>query len=344
MRRVKTVVAILNWNGLELLKQFLPGVVETASHRAEIAVIDNDSTDQSVQWINTHFPAVRVIRNSANEGFAKGYNSGLAQLSADIFILLNSDVEVTDGWIDPLLNMFQDSEVVAAQPKIRSYYQRNFFEYAGAAGGFIDRDGFIFCRGRMFDNYEEDHGQYDNDREIFWATGACLAIRADAYCNVGGLDEDFFAHMEEIDLCWRLKNNGKKIWYCHRSVVFHQGGGTLSKINPHKTYLNFRNNLFLILKNYRQGNVFAKLFRRMAMDGLAGIRFLSQAQWAHFWAVIRSHASFYGNCVKFYKKRQALTATIEQPNIAGFYQKSVVWKYFIDKLRHFSDLDPKDFS
>lgn len=340
---MKAVVAILNWNGQKLLQQFLPGVIQTAAHRAEIAVIDNASTDNSVEWIQTNHPEITVIRNSSNEGFAKGYNSGLTQLSADIFILLNSDIEVTAGWIEPLLDMFQNGDVAAAQPKIRSWHQRDSFEYAGAAGGFIDRDGFIFCRGRMFDTYEQDLGQYDYDREIFWATGACLAIRADAFVRAGGLDEDFFAHMEEIDLCWRLKNAGMKIWYCHRSMVYHQGGGTLNKINPQKTYLNFRNNLFLILKNYRLRNVFIKLLWRMVMDGLAGIRFLIQGQWAHCLAVIRAHFSFYASFGRFYKKRQQLAVTIQGANYTGFYRKSVVWKYFIEKRKRFSDLDPTDF-
>lgn len=341
---MKTVVAILNWNGLDLLKAFLPGVVKTASPIAEIAVIDNCSSDGSVEWIRINFPSVTIVQNAINEGFAKGYNDGLRQLSADIFVLLNSDVEVTENWLKPLVEIMQKPAVVAAQPKIRSYFQREYFEYAGAAGGYIDRDGFIFCRGRMFDSYEKDNGQYDDDREIFWATGACLAVNAEAFRSVGGLDEDFFAHMEEIDLCWRLKNSGKKVMYCHHSIVFHQGGGTLSKINPQKTYLNFRNNLFLLLKNYRLGNVYSKLFGRMALDALAALKFLSQGQFLHFWAVARAHFDFYGKARRFVSKRKQLESTIAQPNVVGYFRKSVVWQYFVKNKRKFSELDPKDFT
>jgi len=340
---MKIVVAILNWNGQELLKEFLPGVVENTSHLAEISVIDNHSSDDSIGWISRTFPEITIVKNDYNYGFAKGYNIGLKQLNADIFILLNSDVKVTENWLEPLMETMRDPDVAAAQPKIRSYFQKEYFEYAGAAGGYIDKDGFIFCRGRMFDTFEKDKSQYNDDREIFWATGACLAVRADDFKKVGGLDEDFFAHMEEIDLCWRLKNAGKKIMFSHRSVVFHQGGGTLSKINPQKTYLNFRNNLFLLLKNYRYGNLFFKMFRRMALDGLAGLKFLSQGQLSHFRAVLRAHVSFYKNCGKFLRKRKNLSATIKDPNGTGFYQKSVVWQYFINKHRKFSDLDQSEF-
>lgn len=341
---MKTVVAILNWNGVKLLQEFLPDVIRYSSPHAEVAVIDNNSTDDSVKWIRNHYPDVRVIENSSNEGFASGYNSGLRQLDADLFVLLNSDVKVTESWLAPIIEMFVDEKVVAAQPKVRSYHQPDHFEYAGAAGGFMDRDGFIFCRGRIFDSFEKDDDQYNDNREIFWATGACLAVRSNAYWSVGGLDEDFFAHMEEIDLCWRLKNTGKRIMYCSGSTVYHVGGGTLSKINPRKTYLNFRNNLFLLLKNYRLGNVLTKIFFRLILDGLAALKFLLQGQFQHFIAVFRAHFSFYNSFRKFSKKRKLLEATIHQPNISGYYQKSIVWQYFVNGKRKFSELNEQDFN
>lgn len=341
---MKTVVAILNWNGLKLLQEFLPDVIRYSSPHAKIAVIDNSSSDESVSWIKAHHPDVQVIENTTNEGFASGYNTGLKQIDAELFILLNSDVKVTETWLAPLIAMFGDEKVVAAQPKVRSYHQPEYFEYAGAAGGFMDRDGFIFCRGRIFDSFEKDNGQYNNNREIFWATGACLAVRSNAYWSVGGLDEDFFAHMEEIDLCWRLKNTGKRIMYCSESTVYHVGGGTLNKINPRKTYLNFRNNLFLLLKNYRLGNVMGKLFFRMFLDGLAVWKFLFQGQWRHCGAVLRAHYSFYSSFGKFRQKRKQLEDTIHEPNTSGYYHKSIVWQYFMKGKRKFSELDEQDFS
>jgi len=341
---MKTVVAILNWNGQKLLEAFLPGVVEHSAHLAEIAVIDNASTDESVNWLKAHYPAVRIVQNESNGGFAKGYNLGLAALQADLFILLNSDVEVTQGWLEPLLETMQNPDVAAAQPKILSYQNRNQFEYAGAAGGFIDKDGFVFCRGRMFNHFEVDSGQYNDQREVFWATGACLAVKSSEYWSVGGLDEDFFAHMEEIDLCWRLKNSGKRIMYNGASTVFHMGGGTLSKINPRKTYLNFRNNLFLLLKNYRTGNVFFKMIWRMKLDALAAAKFLFELQPAHFLAVLRAHFSFYRQVPKVLRKRKKLSATVHSPNLHGFYTRSIVWQYFVKGKKQFSDLNSSDFT
>lgn len=340
---MKTVVAILNWNGQKLLEEFLPGIIAHSAHLAEIAVIDNASTDESVNWLRRTHPEVTLVQNEENGGFARGYNQGLKQLQADAYVLLNSDVEISAGWLEPLIESLSNEQVVAAQPKVLSYQQRNRFEYAGAAGGFIDRDGFVFCRGRMFNQFEMDEGQYDDDREVFWATGACLAIKSKDYWAVGGLDEDFFAHMEEIDLCWRLKNTGKHIVYCGRSTVYHMGGGTLSKINPQKTYLNFRNNLFLILKNYHSGSVTRKLLWRMMLDGLAAFKFLLEGQPGHFRAVLRAHLSFYRGYSNCLQKRRVLAANLNRPNLHGFYKRSVVWQYFIRRKTKFSDLNPGDF-
>lgn len=341
---MKTVVAILNWNGQYLLEQFLPGIILHSAHLAEIAVIDNASTDHSVDWLTRNHPEVRIVQNTENGGFANGYNHGLKKLKADNYILLNSDVEITPGWIEPLIKILDTENVVAVQPKVLSFQERNRFEYAGAAGGFIDRDGYVFCRGRMFNQFEIDKGQYNDDREVFWATGACLAIKAKEYWDVGGLDEDFFAHMEEIDLCWRLKNTGKRIMYCGSSTIYHMGGGTLSKINPQKTYLNFRNNLFLILKNYRRNSVVRKLFWRMLLDGLAAFKFLLEGQPGHFRAVLRAHFSFYKGFSACNQKRKMLSSTIREPNLHGYYERSVVWQYFVRRVKKFSDLNPEDFS
>ena len=245
-RKQITVVAILNWNGLKHLQKYLPSVVEHSASVAEIVVIDNGSTDNSIMWCGENFPEVQVIALPNNLGFAGGYNAGLKQIEADNYVLLNSDVRVTDNWIPPVLAMMDEEGYSACQPIIRNDSDPELLEYAGAAGGYIDRDGFTFCAGRIFEVFETDSGQYAANREVFWASGAALFIRAKAFQSVDGLDDDFFAHMEEIDLCWRLKNRGHRIGVCGASMIFHLGGGTLQKISPFKSYLNFRNNLFTI--------------------------------------------------------------------------------------------------
>jgi len=293
--------------------------------------------------LQKNYPQVNIVVNQSNGGYAKGYNDGLKKIDADVYVLLNSDVEVTKGWLEPLIEMMENPDYAGIQPKVLSFQNRNQFEYAGAAGGFIDRDGFMFCRGRMFNTFEQDNGQYDDCIEVFWATGACLVVRSSAYWQVDGLDEDFFAHMEEIDLCWRLKNAGYKIGYCGKSTVYHVGGGTLSRISPRKTYLNFRNNLFLLLKNYRGSSVFFKLFFRMFLDGVAAFKFLFEGHFLHFFAVFRAHMCFYWSIGKFIEKRKRLAATIHNPNSIGFYEKSVVWAYFVNKKRDFSQLEKAAF-
>jgi GT2 family glycosyltransferase len=338
-----TAVVILNWNGKELLSRFLPGIV-AYSGEALIIVADNASTDDSVVFLQEHYPAVRVIQNEVNGGFAKGYNDALKEVDADYYVLLNSDVEVTPGWIEPLNRLMEsDASIAACQPRIRDQKNRSRFEYAGAAGGYIDKFGYPFCRGRIFNTYEEDHQQYSDTREIFWATGACLLVRADAYHRQNGLDEDFFAHMEEIDLCWRLKNEGLKVMYCADSTVFHVGGGTLSKLSPRKTYLNFRNNLILLCKNHAPGFFFLKLFVRMALDGVAGIKFLLSGDVMHFIAVLRAHASFYRTLPHTLRKRRTLRKGIHSYSTSAIYRGSIVFDYFIRGKKKFSDLDEGQF-
>lgn len=319
----RLAIAILNWNGKKWLEKFLPVVVQH-SPEADIYIIDNASEDDSVTFVENNFPSVRVIQNSKNEGFAAGYNSGLKNIDAEIYCLLNSDVEVTQNWIPPMIALFDsDQSIAAAQPKILSYHNRNFFEYAGAGGGFIDNLGFPYCRGRIFNSIEEDKGQYDDETEIFWASGCSLFIRSKDFQEQGGFDERFFAHQEEIDLCWRLKNSGKKIMYTGKSTVYHVGGGTLSNQNPEKTFLNFRNNLSMMLKNLPFPNLLWLLFFRLSLDGIAGIQFAFRHGFSHLWAVVRSHVGFYAQLPETWRRRQ-------KHQIRKYYQeKWLVFKHFL---------------
>lgn len=339
----KIAIAILNWNGKHHLKKFLPGVI-SYSAGAEIYVIDNCSTDNSVEFLKQNYRQVKIILNDKNYGFAKGYNEGLKHIDADFFILLNSDVEVTENWIKPVMQIFdKDNKIAVVQPKIKSYKQRDYFEHAGAAGGFIDKDFFPFCRGRIFNINEADTGQYNDECEIFWATGACFFIRAALFKQNNGFDEYFFAHMEEIDLCWRLKNRGYKIVYTSQSTIYHLGGGTLDYLSPRKTYLNFRNNLFLIVKNYRGSFLFYKILRRIFLDGIAGIKFLFSLQFSHTWAVVRAHFSFYATFFYYLKIRKLLKLNDNQPNNTALYKKSVVYDFYIRKKKKFSELSTDSF-
>ena len=337
---MRTAVVILNWNGRKFLEQFLPPLVQYSSGEAEIIVADNASKDDSISFLEMNYPSVRILRNNANEGFARGYNLALKQIEADYYILLNSDIEVTPDWIRPVIEMMeQDHSIAACQPKIRSYIDRSKFEYAGAAGGFIDKYGYPFCRGRLFQSLEEDLGQYDDAIEIFWATGACMFVRADLFHLTGGLDEDFFAHMEEIDLCWRLKNLGYKIMYCPRSVVYHIGGGTLPKISWRKTYYNFRNNFYLLYKNLPDNLVREVFIKRLFLDGIAALKFLFTAGFKDFWAIYKAHQNFYSTLSKTKAKRKLLN----HAPLHNVYRKNIVFEYYLRKKKKFSDLDPDNF-
>ena len=337
----KVAIVILNYNGKKFLEKFLPIVIENNSDFAEIIVADNKSTDDSVDFMKQNFPNIRLIVNDFNGGFATGYNVALRQVEADYYVLLNSDIEVTPNWIAPVIELMESDENIAAcQPKILSYNDKTKFEYAGAAGGFIDKYGYPFCRGRMFQDLETDQGQYDDVKEIFWATGACMFIRASLYHELGGLDDDFFAHMEEIDLCWRLKNAGYKIMYCPDSKIYHIGGGTLPKSSARKTYLNFRNNLSLLLKNLPKGKVFGTIFYRFFLDWIAALKFLCDGSFADFFAVTRAHASFLRQIPALRKKRKKLAHN----KVSQVYQKNIVFKYFLEKNKLYSNLNTKDFS
>ena len=335
-----TAVVILNWNGRKYLEQFLPPLIQYSSGEAEIIVADNASNDDSISFLETNFPSIRIIRNPANEGFARGYNLALKQVKSDYYILLNSDIEVTPDWIQPVIDMMEkDLSIAACQPKIRSYFERTKFEYAGAAGGFIDKYGYPFCRGRLFQSIEEDLGQYDDAIEIFWATGACMFVRADLFHQAGGLDEDFFAHMEEIDLCWRLKNLGYKIMYCPQSVVYHIGGGTLPKISWRKTYYNFRNNFYLLYKNLPDNLLIEVFAKRFILDGIAALKFMFTAGFKDFWAIYKAHISFYSTLSKTKAKRKLL----KHSPLHKVYRKNIVFEYYLRKKKKFTDLDPKKF-
>lgn len=335
-------IVILNYNGKNWLEKFLNGVIRFSNNRiCNIYVADNASTDDSVDYIKQHFNNVFIIQNSANNGYASGYNESLSGLKEKYFVLLNSDVEVTENWIEPMLKLMEENpEIAACQPKILSYHEKTKFEYAGAAGGYIDRFGYAFCRGRIFDTIENDRGQYDANQEIFWASGCCLFIRSEDFFAAGGFDPDFFAHMEEIDLCWRLKNMNKKIFYVAESKIYHVGGGTLNAINPKKTYLNFRNNLFLLTKNLPEKYFYRTLFFRLILDGLAGIKFMLEGNFKHVLAIIHAHFNFYNNFLKNYKKRNEFSKSIKLKSV---YMSLIVWEYYLLKKKIFSNLPSKKF-
>ncbi len=322
---MKIAVVLLNWNGQKLLEQFLPALVQY-SPEATVYLADNASTDDSVAFVKASFPTIQIIENSTNLGFAGGYNIALKTIDADILALVNTDVEVTKNWLVPIIETFKtEPKTAIIQPKIKDFKNPDFFEYAGAAGGFIDQLGYPFCRGRIFDSLEKDVAQYEDDCEIFWASGACFFIRNTVYKELGGFDADFFAHQEEIDLCWRAKNRGYTIKYNSKSIVYHIGGATLNQGNPRKTFLNFRNSLFTLTKNLPQKKLFYVLFTRLILDGIAGLRFLWQGKWKHVFAILKAHFSFYFLFISMYKKRDV-------NQMENYYEmKSVVISYYLRK-------------
>jgi GT2 family glycosyltransferase len=296
-------VVILNWNGKDLLEKFLPSVV-SYSNEANIYVIDNASTDDSIDFLRQNYPQIKIVQLDQNYGYAGGYNRGLKQIDADIYALVNSDLEVTKDWLKPIISEFNSNTKTAIiQPKIKDYKDKKMFEYAGAAGGFIDMFGYPYCDGRMLFNVEEDLGQYDKNKNIFWASGACLFIRASVFNDLNGFDESFFAHQEEIDLCWRALHQEHQITYVHKSTVYHLGGASLDNQNPFKTYLNFRNNLLMLLKNLPASLILPIIFIRLLLDGLAGIVFLFQGKPKHTWAIVKAHFGFYKRVANTLKKR-----------------------------------------
>ncbi|SFR47715.1 hypothetical protein SAMN04490243_1960 [Robiginitalea myxolifaciens] len=326
-------VVILNWNGRSLLERFLPSVI-AHSKGAKIYVADNASSDDSVEFIKSAYPQVQIIRNERNEGFAGGYNLALKAVEEPIYCLLNSDVEVCEGWIQPILDCFaQDANLAIAQPKIKDLKRPTHFEYAGAAGGYLDRLGYPFCRGRIFQSLEKDEGQYDDIREIFWATGACLFVKKDVFRELGGFDPDYFAHQEEVDFCWRAHNAGYAVRYVGHSQVLHLGGSTLSNMNPRKTFLNFRNSLYSLLKNLRLRVSLVLIFTRLLLDGLAALVFFFEGKPRHSWAVLRAHLSFYRHFGSMFRKREKAQFTKKY-----YCTTSIVWSYYVSKTRAFNNL------
>jgi GT2 family glycosyltransferase len=331
-------VVILNYNGAAFLRKFLPSVLQH-SKGYQVVVADNASTDSSVAILQNEFPEVALILLSQNLGFAGGYNEALKQVQANYYLLLNSDVEVAAGWLEPMLTFMAANPAVAAcQPKIRAYHQPDFFEYAGASGGFLDWLGYPFCRGRLFDTLEKDHGQYDIARPIFWATGACMLVKAEVFRELGGFDADFFAHMEEIDLCWRMHAAGYEVWVVPQSVVYHVGGGTLAKENPKKTYLNFRNGLWMLIKNSEDG-IFTKVGFRLVLDWVAALQFISKGHFSAGGAVLKSHIDTLKSVEKLHRKRQEIKK--KRCYKAPLYEKLLLWEYFLKKRRYFSQLKIK---
>ena len=341
----KVAIVILNYNGIEHLYDFLPSVIKTTYPNHEIIVADNGSTDDSVKLLKDHFEDVTLIEMKENYGFAKGYNEALKQVESDYYVLLNSDVEVEANWIEPIIKLLEkDATVGACQPKIRAYTDKKRFEYAGAAGGWIDNLGYPFCRGRIFDQTEIDEGQYDQMQEIFWASGAALFIRSKIFHALGGFDGDYFAHSEEIDLCWRIKRAGFKIVVEPKSVVYHLGGGTLNYVSPNKTFLNFRNSLFTLLKNEERSRLFWLIPTRLLLDGVAAMLFLTQRKFSHITAILKAHFSFYKNFSKMRKKRNIHQDQIDKisisstPNLRGRYGGSLIWQYYVKGKKKFKNL------
>ncbi len=339
---MKVAVVILNYNGQKFLEQFLPNVIANCNPAlAEVIVADNASTDDSVEFMREHFPDIRLIENGSNGGFSMGYNLALRQIDAEYYVLLNSDIEVASRWIEPVVELMDaHPEIAACQPKILSYYHKEKFEYAGASGGFIDQYGYPFCRGRIFQNLEDDKGQYDTPCEVFWATGACMFVRADLYHQIGGLDDSFFAHMEEIDLCWRLKNAGYKVYCCPQSKVYHIGGGTLPKNSPRKTYLNFRNNLSLLVKNLPKHRVKRTILYRIFLDWVAAFKFLFEGCPKDFRMVFKAHIDFYGRLNSLRAKRKQTRHQL----VSCIYKHNIVVDCILRGKRRFSELNESDFT
>ena len=338
---LKVAVVILNWNGKDFLKEFLPSVVAYLPDFSELIIADNNSTDDSVSFLKKNYPSVRIIINKDNGGYAKGYNDAIKLIEAEYYILLNSDIEVTNNWIEPIIAfMDKHKNVAACQPKIKDFHQKTHFEYAGAAGGYIDKYGYPFCRGRLFQEIEEDKGQYDDVAEVFWASGACMFVRADVFHSLNGLDEDFFAHMEEIDFCWRAKNENHQIYYHPESVVYHVGGGTLPKSNPKKTYLNFRNNFFLLFKNIESKHILWVFVWRLILDGVAGFKFLFDGSLKDALAVMKAHFHFYKSIRALYAKRKLLN----QKEVSMLYNHNIVYDHFVKGKKTFSEIDKGKFT
>jgi GT2 family glycosyltransferase len=332
-----TAIVILNWNGRSYLEKFLPFVTANTCPGAEVIIADNASTDDSVAFVRGRYPQLRIIEMDKNRGFAGGYNEALRQVDSDYYVLLNTDVEVSAGWLEPVIELMEkDHSIAACQPKIRMYADKRSFEYAGAAGGWLDYLGYPFARGRVFDDCEEDCGQYDQAEPIFWASGAALFLRARLFHEMGGLDTYFFAHQEEIDLCWRLQLAGYKVYSCPKSVVYHVGGGTLPKGNERKVFLNFRNNLIMMAKNLPMGQCLWKLPFRFLLDSVSAWKSLLAGEGVYFMAILEAHLAF----LKWVaiKRKDSIFPQKRGGKLRGWYPGSVVWQYFVIGKKTFSEI------
>jgi GT2 family glycosyltransferase len=338
---IKTAVVILNWNGIPWLQKFLAIVVKfSAGMDTVVYLADNGSTDGSAEWVSNNFNDVRIIRIESNQGFAGGYNLALKQITAKYFVLLNSDAEVTEGWLDPMIkHLDQNPDVASCQPKIRSFHNRDYFEYAGAAGGYIDKFGYTFCRGRIFEHIEKDFGQYDNCTDIFWSSGACMMVRSEAWVQCGGFDDDFFAHMEEVDLCWRFHLAGLRVSCVPESIVYHAGGGSLPYDSKLKTYLNFRNNLFLLFKNLPDNKFHKTMFIRKILDGVAAIMFIIKGRTGNAKAVWKAHMDYYKNIKSLKVKRESVSNLVKDKTISHLVNKSIVFRFYIKGEKTFGSLN-----
>lgn len=333
---MRVAIVILNWNGRALLEKFIPTLLKFSNSEADIYVADNNSSDDSILFLESNFPEIKIIKNKSNGGFAKGYNDALKHIDADIYALVNSDIEVTKGWIGPVIDQFNNNpKTVVIQPKLLDYKNKSKFEYAGAAGGFVDFMGYPFCRGRIFMDLESDDNQYNDTCDIFWATGACFFIRSAVYHEMNGFDENYFAHQEEIDLCWRIQNEGYDIQYVGNSKVYHVGGATLRETNPRKTFLNFRNSLYTISKNVPKRFLFFVIIFRLLLDGIAGIKFVLELRPVHTWAIVKAHFSFYAHLPKMLRKRRKISF-----KKTDYYKCfSIVWQHFILGRNKFSSIN-----
>jgi GT2 family glycosyltransferase len=330
----KIAIVVLNWNGATLLERFLPSVIENSTSDCQVYVADNGSTDSSITFLKNTFPEVIIISLQENYGFAGGYNKAIKQVHEPLLCLLNSDVAPAKYWLTPIFQAFElDKSLAIAQPKILDELNKASFEYAGAAGGYLDAFGYPFCRGRIFQSIELDQGQFNDIEEIFWATGACMFIRNEIFQSLEGFDEDYFAHQEEVDLCWRAKNKGHKISYIGNSEVYHLGGSTLSNMNPKKTFLNFRNSLFSLLKNLPLKRSIPLIIGRLVLDAVAGLRFILQGKPMHCLAIIHAHFSFYKLAKKIYKKNN-----ISPKPIKYYHTTSIVWSHYMRGIKYFSQL------
>ena len=333
----EVAIVILNWNGRKFLEKFLPSVIAGTYVNKRIIVADNASTDDSLDFVRNNFPAIEIIENKSNEGFARGYNTCLQQVKSDYYVLLNSDVEVTPGWIEPVIElMAQDPLIAVCQPKMLAYHNKQEFEYAGASGGWMDKFGYPFARGRIFEYCEQDKGQYDEPQECFWASGAAMFVKSNVYQELGGLDEYFFAHQEEIDFCWRAQLSGYKVFVQPASVVYHVGGGTLPKGNSRKTFLNFRNNLIMLYKNLGNGDRLKTIPFRFLLDAIAAWKALIAGDGGYFLAILKAHLHFLRWMLL--DQKQSLFVTNKKAVIAGVYKGSIVWDHFIKKKKSFLEI------